>query len=355
MYEERKKCRGSKGKLDKKTEGPVTGNEAPWDVLQEKLKVHYEPKPSNIASCHAFHHQNQAEGEAINTYVAVLQKTTLYCEFRDLDDAQLDRIVCGVRDEKLQCKLLAKTDLTLKQATMDAQAAEEAKLSTQEISRPNSPPMPRNPTSVHHSNISDSEPSTSEEDKVCQVKTAQGRATGHARSAHHKKGSPRSANKDCYAISKCRHFREAATTIGQAYVPSARKLHVTVQITGAHCDMEIDMGLLGLEWFAPLGLEVTRVPSISDPNVDVFDGTLGQYTGTPISFSLDPLIFPICLKLHQIPFTLKSMVDKQTSKLIMQGALEPVDHAKWETLSYPSSLMYWCTFAGYKCTINKAL
>lgn len=55
-----------------------------WEVLQDKLKVHFSPKPSIIASCHAFHHRKQAEGEPIDTYVVALHKTTLHCEFRDL-------------------------------------------------------------------------------------------------------------------------------------------------------------------------------------------------------------------------------------------------------------------------------
>lgn len=55
-----------------------------------------------IASHHAFHHQNQAEGESINIYVMVLGKAALYCEFQDSDDTLLDHIICEVRDAKLQ-------------------------------------------------------------------------------------------------------------------------------------------------------------------------------------------------------------------------------------------------------------
>lgn len=85
----------------------------PWDMLQNKLRHHYAPKPSRIAHRHAFHHRNQAEGESINSYIAALRKAALYCEFRDLDDALLDRLVCRVKDIKLQRRLLAKTNLTL--------------------------------------------------------------------------------------------------------------------------------------------------------------------------------------------------------------------------------------------------
>lgn len=97
--------------------------------------------------------------------------------------------------------------------------------------------------------------------------------------------------------------------------------------------------LLGLDWFDALGLEVTGINCISNAETEglvkdfaeVFDGTLGQYTGTPISFSLDPQVAPIKLKPRRIPFALKAKVDEQLDKLIAQGVLEPVDHAKWET------------------------
>ncbi|CAI7935558.1 Hypothetical predicted protein, partial [Podarcis lilfordi] len=64
-------------------------------MIQEKLRNHYAPKPSKIAARHAFYHRNQAEGESINNYTTALQQAAMHCEFRDLDDALKDRIVCG--------------------------------------------------------------------------------------------------------------------------------------------------------------------------------------------------------------------------------------------------------------------
>uniref|UniRef100_UPI0010A02BFD uncharacterized protein K02A2.6-like n=1 Tax=Podarcis muralis TaxID=64176 RepID=UPI0010A02BFD len=123
--------------------------------------------------------------------------------------------------------------------------------------------------------------------------------------------------------------------------------------------------LLGLDWFDALGLEVTGINCISNAETEglvkdfaeVFEGTLGQYTGTPISFSLDPQVAPIKLKPHRVPFALKAKVDEQLDKLIAQGVLEPVDHSKWETPIVtpvkPDGSVRIC--ADYKCTINKAL
>lgn len=52
---------------------------------------------------------------------------------------------------------------------------------------------------------------------------------------------------------------------------------------------------LSLDWFEALGMEVTEINAIHNDSVDelirefedVFNGSLGKYKGTPITFSLD--------------------------------------------------------------------
>ncbi|XP_058042036.1 uncharacterized protein K02A2.6-like, partial [Ahaetulla prasina] len=84
---------------------------------------------------------------------------------------------------------------------------------------------------------------------------------------------------------------------------------------------------------------------------------LGKYTGTPISFNLDPQVAPIRLKARRVPFALKPRIDKELDKLVNQGILVPVDHAKWETPIVtpvkPDGSVRIC--ADYKATLNKAL
>lgn len=63
------------------------------------------------------------------------------------------------------------------------------------------------------------------------------------------------------------------------------------------------------------------------------------------------------MKPHRVPFALLPKIDSQLDKLIAQGVLELVDHAKWETPIVtpvkPDGSV--CICADYKCTINKAL
>lgn len=100
---------------------PVT--DVPWETLLGKLKNHYAPAPSRIARRHAFHQWIQREGEAINEYMASLWSAALHCNFHDLDDVLLNQLVCGVKDMRLQWRLLACTELILQTAMDEARAS----------------------------------------------------------------------------------------------------------------------------------------------------------------------------------------------------------------------------------------
>ncbi|XP_060100277.1 uncharacterized protein K02A2.6-like, partial [Heteronotia binoei] len=123
--------------------------------------------------------------------------------------------------------------------------------------------------------------------------------------------------------------------------------------------------LLGLDWFKPLGIEIRGVNKTAGVDFNkvceefpaVFDGTLGCYTGPPVTLHLDPTVRPIRLKARRVPFALKPKIEEELDKLIAQGILEPVTHATWETpIVTPvkaSGEVRIC--ADYKCTLNKAL
>ncbi|XP_058045134.1 uncharacterized protein K02A2.6-like [Ahaetulla prasina] len=123
--------------------------------------------------------------------------------------------------------------------------------------------------------------------------------------------------------------------------------------------------LLGLDWFRALGMGVTGIfrnevdlkDTLTKEFGDVFKDCLGKYKGTPISFNLDPQVAPIRLKARRVPFALKPRIDRELDKLVNQGILVPVDHAKWETPIVtpvkPDGSVRIC--ADYKATLNKAL
>ncbi|XP_033005510.1 uncharacterized protein K02A2.6-like [Lacerta agilis] len=125
--------------------------------------------------------------------------------------------------------------------------------------------------------------------------------------------------------------------------------------------------LLGRDWFEAFGIrlegayKIESAPSSFDALCQefavVFDGQLGRYTGPPVSFDLDPAVCPIRLKPRRVPFALKPKIDEELDKLVEQGVLEPVSHARWETpIVCPlkaNGAVRICT--DYKCTLNKVL
>ena len=61
-----------------------------------------------IAERFKFHHRNQRDGEKVAQYMAE------HCDFKDnLSEALRDRLVCGLRSEAIQRRLLSQKDLTL--------------------------------------------------------------------------------------------------------------------------------------------------------------------------------------------------------------------------------------------------
>ena len=106
---------------------PALPQEKSFAELVETLRRHFEPKPVVIAERFHFHRRSQAVGESIADYLAELRRLSAHCEFKDyLDEALRDRLVCGLRSESIQRKLLAEVDLTLKRAVELAQGMEAA-------------------------------------------------------------------------------------------------------------------------------------------------------------------------------------------------------------------------------------
>lgn len=120
-----------------------------WDTLLSKLKGHYAPLPLRIARHHAFRHRYQAEGETINQYMVTLRTVALYCEFRDLEEILLDQLVCGFRDSRLECHLLARMDVTLQSALDEASASELSNRLAMEIQKSISSSSARKISTVH--------------------------------------------------------------------------------------------------------------------------------------------------------------------------------------------------------------
>lgn len=96
---------------------PVVPSTKKYDELTAVLLGHLKPKPLVIAERFKFHHRNQRDGENVAQYMAELRRLSEHCDFKDyLSEALCDRLVCGLRSEAIQWRLLSQKDLTLESA-----------------------------------------------------------------------------------------------------------------------------------------------------------------------------------------------------------------------------------------------
>ncbi|XP_060075467.1 uncharacterized protein K02A2.6-like [Ylistrum balloti] len=114
--------------------------------LKQTLKLHFRPKPLVIAERFKFHSRKQNDTETISDYLASLKRLSVDCDFGDfLNQALRDRFVCGLKNDVIQKKLLAETDLDFNKAVQIAQAMEMAYKNTSEIHVMAKPEVP-----IHH-------------------------------------------------------------------------------------------------------------------------------------------------------------------------------------------------------------
>ena len=85
------------------------------------LEKDFDLKPVMIAERFKFHKRDQLPGEALVDYIAELRCLMTHCAFEAyLNDALRDYLVCELRSEGTQRRLLDTKDLTLQKAVETA-------------------------------------------------------------------------------------------------------------------------------------------------------------------------------------------------------------------------------------------
>ena len=98
------------------------------------LRNHLSLQPSEITERYRFHTRDQRNGESVSEFIAELRRLSLHCNFEDtLDKTIRDRLVCGLKVENIQKRLLAETQLTLDKAVKIAVAMETASRDANEL------------------------------------------------------------------------------------------------------------------------------------------------------------------------------------------------------------------------------
>jgi hypothetical protein len=69
--------------------------------VKKLLVDHLAPKSTKFAQRYRFHKIVQSEGQSASLFIAELRARGADCEFTNFDEAMLDRLLVGLRDEKL--------------------------------------------------------------------------------------------------------------------------------------------------------------------------------------------------------------------------------------------------------------
>ena len=110
-------CVGAKTyKLVRSLVAPEDPNDKSYDDLEKLLQDHFMPKPS-VVPRFKFNTRSQQLGETTAMFLAELRHLSEHCEYGiTLDEMPRDRLGCGVRDIRIQRRLLPEPKLTLKGA-----------------------------------------------------------------------------------------------------------------------------------------------------------------------------------------------------------------------------------------------
>ena len=130
-------CGAKTYKIIRNLLAPTKPDEVEYKDIVDKVKDHLNPKPSCIVQRFRFNCRSRSDGETIGAFIAELRRLTEDCEFGEaLHDMLRDRLVCGVKNARIQKRLLQETNLKFEDALKIARAMETADKNSAEMYRP---------------------------------------------------------------------------------------------------------------------------------------------------------------------------------------------------------------------------
>ena len=111
------------------------GDEAKIALVLEKFATYCEPRKSVPFERYRFNKRAQEPGESYEQYRTTLRKLSESCEFRAItpDEILRDRLIFGIRDDKVRERLLREPNLTLAKTDQICRAAESMTVQMKEI------------------------------------------------------------------------------------------------------------------------------------------------------------------------------------------------------------------------------
>ena len=228
------------------------------DDIVKLLENHLSPKPLVIAERFRFHKRDQHEGESVTVYVAELRKLSEHCDFKaTLGDALRDRLVCGIKNENIQKRLLSESDLKLDKAIEIATAMETAARDAVELRHQHRPdsvhklskrtPIPAKYKNANKACFRCDRPNHTPDQ--CHFKEETCRfcsKKGHIERACLSKKAQQNRNQSKKHISNKKSVKsveeEELLTVSINTVKRSDVISVTPKIEGKHLQMELDTG-----------------------------------------------------------------------------------------------------------------
>ncbi|XP_026006850.1 synaptotagmin-14 isoform X3 [Astatotilapia calliptera] len=113
---------------------PAKPKDKTFQELVLLMKNHFDPKPSEIVQRYKFDSRSRKPNETVMEYVAELRRLAQDCNYGNtLQQMLRDRIVCGIKEDRIQRRLLSEIDLTFDKALSIAVAMETANKNAQDL------------------------------------------------------------------------------------------------------------------------------------------------------------------------------------------------------------------------------
>ena len=110
------------------------GDEMKLNLILEKFDNHFKPRKNLTFMRFSFFTTRQTENEKFDEFFTRLKRMSEDCEFNQLRDSLIkDMIIIGLRNKKLQERLLRENDITLEKVLLNCRASEASKQQTESI------------------------------------------------------------------------------------------------------------------------------------------------------------------------------------------------------------------------------
>ena len=137
-------CGGSVYQSIRNLVAPGKPSNKSFSELVKLFRTHFCPSPSVTVQRYNFNSRSQRDGESVSHFVAELRKLSEHCDFgNSLENMLRDRLVCGIRDVRVQRRLLAEAGLTFAncKAFGLAQTSELAEKNVQDLQHSEGTPV----------------------------------------------------------------------------------------------------------------------------------------------------------------------------------------------------------------------